>query len=266
MSKHILIFDSGLGGTTILENIHQALPNCHYSYALDNEGFPYSNKSDAYLQQRITAIFTTLIPLVQPDLIVIACNTISTLALTHLRQQFQLPFVGVVPAIKPAAAISTTKVVALLATEATINRDYIEQLSSAHAENCTIIRFGSQRLVEIAEDAIEGKPINTNDIHNEVKRLQQEPRFNDIDTVILGCTHFPALKEALQSAWPKKIHWVDSGEAVARRVEHICHTLPEGKKPQTSTLYLTSLLNADLKLKTVEKFGIRKCHVIKISS
>jgi len=264
VGKHILIFDSGLGGTTILHEIAQLLPHCQFSYALDNEAFPYSNKSDEYLQLRTQAIFSQLIPIAQPDLIVIACNTLSTLALDQLRQRFSLPFVGVVPAIKPAAALSKTKVIALLATQATVQRHYIEQLRITHAEQCQIIRLGSSRLVELAEESMQQHDIDQALIQEELRPLLEHPLHEQIDVFILGCTHFPAIKEALKTAWPHAVQWIDSGAAIARRVESICQTLENRSAQLTNTLYLTSKKDADKKLKTVEKFGINQCHVIKM--
>jgi glutamate racemase len=268
LNKHILVFDSGLGGTTILQELQKKLPDCNYSYALDNGAFPYSNKSDEFLMARMLKLFDYLIPRCQPDLVVIACNTASTLILEHLRNRFSIPFVGVVPAIKPAAALSKTRVLGLLATQATINRDYIDQLSTAHAEHCEIVRLGSQKLVEIAENKIQGKAINPIDIKMELEQLRANPLHQKIDVFILGCTHFPAISEELAAAWPHPAQWIDSGEAIARRVADLCQQLPEQlyqqKIPTQNTLYLTAIDKKTGKLKTLKRFGINHCHIIEI--
>jgi glutamate racemase len=264
VNKHILVFDSGLGGTTVLQEIQQRLPALHYSYVLDNGGFPYSNKSDAYLLERTMSLFNEVIPHCQPDLIVIACNTASTLILQHLRTHFSLPFVGVVPAIKPAAALSKSKVIGLLATEATVKRDYINQLSTTHAEKCEIIRFGSQKLVEIAENKIQGIPITIEDIKTALKPLYNTAKHDSIDVFVLGCTHFPALKDELVRAWPHPVQFIDSGEAIARRVDELCQSIPEHITSSKNTLYLTQEDLKQQKQKTLERFGISHCHIVQI--
>lgn len=268
MSKHILVFDSGLGGTTVLHDIQKKLPDFHYSYVLDNGAFPYSNKTDVFLVERTLKLFDVLIPLCRPDLVVIACNTASTLILDQLRERFKIPFVGVVPAIKPAAALSKTKVLGLLATQATITREYIDQLSAAHAEHCDIVRLGSQKLVELAESKIQGNTINPEAIKSELQPLLGNPLHTRIDVFILGCTHFPAIKDELAAAWPYPALWIDSGEAIARRVEELCKQLPErtvtDNNSPKNTLYLSTIDETHMKLKTLERFGINHCHIIKI--
>ncbi len=264
MPKHILVFDSGLGGTTVLHDIQKKLPDFRYSYALDNGAFPYSNKSDEFLVERMLKLFNYLIPHCQPDLVVIACNTASTLILDQLRERFSIPFVGVVPAIKPAAALSKTKVLGLLATQATITRDYIDQLSAAHAEHCEIVRLGSQKLVEIAESKIQGKTINPQEIRIALQPMLSHPLHPQIDVFILGCTHFPAIKDELATAWPYPALWIDSGEAIARRVEELCQQLIQHEAPHQSTLYLSVRDETEEKQKTLERFGINHCHIIKI--
>ena len=271
-NKHILVFDSGLGGTTVLKAIQEQLPDNIYSYMLDNDAFPYSNKSDAFLLERIQRLFNKLIPLAQPDLVVIACNTASTLTLQMLREHFNLPFVGVVPAIKPAAALSKTQTLALLATEATIHRDYIDQLWAAHACHCELLRLGSQRLVELAEEKIQGNNIDINCVKQELLPLMQHPLHQQIDVFILGCTHFPALKSELALAWPWPAQWIDSGDAIARRVKELCEDTPSspGQNPEAEAatsrgkLFLTAPDTHGQKLQALQRFGIHLCQLLEI--
>lgn len=262
--RHILVFDSGLGGTTILQALQATLPGCTFSYALDNGAFPYSNKSDEFLLQRTRRLFDHCIPLARPDLVVIACNTASTLILDELRQRFDLPFVGVVPAIKPAAALSKTGVLCLLATEATIRRDYIDQLSLAHASHCELLRLGSQRLVELAEDKMQGKTVSPDAVKAELEPLTQYPQHTGIDVFILGCTHFPALRDELAQAWPRPAVWIDSGEAIARRAHELCRQIDGPDTTAKATLYLTADDGDDRKRQTLERFGINHCHLLEI--
>ena len=263
MKKHILVFDSGLGGTTILHEIKRRLPDHTYSYAMDNAGFPYGNKTNTFLLGR-TVLFGQLIEKCQPDLIVIACNTASTLILDKLRSQFSIPFVGVVPAIKPAAEKSQTKVIGLLATEATVGRDYIKQLNEAHAHSCDIIHFGSQQLVEMAEMKIRGVAVDKESLQNVLSRLTEHPQAREIDTFVLGCTHFPAIKDEIIAIWPYQAEWIDSGEAIARRVEHLCQQLPNSKNCAQPTLYLSKDDNEETLMPIFLDFGIKTSLVIKM--
>jgi len=264
VNKHILVFDSGLGGTTILKEIQNRLPENAYSYAMDNAAFPYGNKSNVFLLERSIKLFHSLIEESQPDLIVIACNTASTLILDKLRNHFDIPFVGVVPAIKPAAALSNTKVIGLLATEATVGRDYIKQLNDAHANNCEVIHFGCQGLVDVAEKKIRGLAVNSFTLNAEMKELLNHPLSNKIDVFILGCTHFPAIKDEIAALWPYKSLWIDSGEAIANRVEKLCQQLPSNKYSRIPALYLSQEDKDDKLLKTFNSYGITKSQVIKM--
>lgn len=239
MKRHILVFDSGLGGTTVLGEIQKQLPECTFSYAMDNGAFPYGNKPNHFLLERLSSLCTPLIDQAAPDIIVLACNTASTLALDRLRSLYPIPFVGVVPAIKPAATQSTTKVICLLATEATVGREYIRQLNDAFASHCEVIPMGSQALVEIAEQKILGDPVQPTMLAHAMEPLLNHALANRIDTFVLGCTHFPAIREELAYIWPHPVNWIDSGEAIARRVSHLCKTLPATGKMASPALYLT---------------------------
>lgn len=264
MSKHILVFDSGLGGTTVLQELIKAMPGNRYSYALDNAAFPYGNKANSFLQNRIIRLFDELLARCQPDLAVIACNTASTLILETLRLHYPLPFVGVVPAIKPAAAISRSGVIGLLATEATVQRDYIKQLHEAHAAHCEMVRFATQRLVDIAEQKILGNPINHKALQEIAEAIQKHPLYDRIDTFILGCTHFPALREELANLFPPHIHWVDSGEAIARRARQLCADMPETTEQAPSRLFITRGKERPVLLQALKPFGLCQCDVIEI--
>ncbi len=218
LCHHALVFDSGLGGLSIAREIIAAAPGCRISYLADTAYFPYGTKNDEELIIRIEAVLNNAIGQLAPDIVVIACNTASTLALSHLRQRFNLPFVGVVPAIKPAAALSTTKTLGLLATPATVSRPYTAQLIADFAGDCQVVRFGSHSLVASAEASLCGRSPAQSHIKHELAGLLEQPGGDRIDTIVLACTHFPLLAEALQQAAPHISHWVDSGAAVARQV------------------------------------------------
>ena len=235
MAQSVLFFDSGVGGLSVLAEVRQRCPQLNLRYLMDDAEFPYGVKPDDALSQRVLAVCCQAVAEFSPDLLVIACNTASTLALPLLRQQLDIPVVGVVPAIKPAAELAKGGHIGLLATPATVDRLYIEDLIQDFAEHCQVDRFGSRQLVEWAEQYL----IDGADIAELKSHLQ--PWFSDypqMTHVVLGCTHFPLLKAQLSGLWPN-IHWIDSGEAIARRVEFLLSPTPGDEG--TLSLHWTSV-------------------------
>jgi len=225
----ILVFDSGVGGLSILAQIRRRLPHCNYVYACDNQAFPYGTKAEEELVQRVDEVLKALISRIAPDIVVIACNTASTVALPKIRAHFLKPVVGVVPAIKPAAQLSATKVIGLLATPGTIARPYTQWLIDEFAADCTIVPVGSSELVAIAEEKLRGTAPDPQRLRAILAPIFANP---DTDTLVLACTHFPLLREELEAAAPRPVQWVDSGEAIARRVasftgEHLAGENPD---------------------------------------
>ena len=217
-SSPILFFDSGVGGLSVLAPTRKLLPNAPIVYAADNAGFPYGKKSDAELASRVPALLGRLVERFRPRLAVIACNTASTIALDHARSALDLPIVGTVPAIKPAAEISKTRVIGVLGTEATVRQPYVDDLAARFASDCRIIRHGSPELVELAEAKLAGEGISVDAV-----RAGAQPMFDAadrIDTVVLACTHFPLLGDELRQAFPN-ITYVDGGPGIARRIAYI---------------------------------------------
>lgn len=234
----ILIFDSGVGGLSILQALRQKLPGASYFYACDNEAFPYGTKSEEALISRVDQVLKKLELMVSPDLVVVACNTASTVALPVIRSHFKIPVVGVVPAIKPAAAATQSGVIGLLATPGTAARPYTLQLIDDFASHCEVIRVGSSELVEIAEDKLRGKTLNLERVRRIIAPFFEAEK---LDTIVLGCTHFPLLAEELQSSAPRPVKWIDSGEAIARRVESLLgHTIQSPTNAGPFTCLLTS--------------------------
>src|SRR5690242_19359937 len=189
----ILFFDSGVGGLSVLGPTLKLLPNAPIVYCADSAGFPYGKKSDAELASRIPALLGRLVERYGPRLAVIACNTASTIALDHVRCALDLPVVGTVPAIKPAAEISKTRVIGVLGTEATVRQPYVDDLAAKFASDCTIIRHGSPELVELAEAKLGGEKVSTEAVRAAVQPMFDAPGGDRIDTVVLACTHFPLL-------------------------------------------------------------------------
>ena len=215
----ILVLDSGVGGLSVCRSIHTLCPEIRQVYVADDAFFPYGTKSEQELMARLIELCTRLIPVYQPELVVLACNTVSTLVLPELRGRFSVPFVGVVPAIKPAAQLSESKHIGLLATPATIGRPYIDQLIEEFASECVVTRVGSRELVFEAEKLFRGETTDDEDIKRVLAPFMSRP---DLDTVVLGCTHFPLLQSQLEQCLPG-IQWVDSGAAIARRVQSLLH-------------------------------------------
>lgn len=220
---HIAFFDSGLGGLSVAQELfsHPQVANLgitQLSYVADTEAYPYGDKPDTWLNERILSVVLESHQKLTPDMWVIACNTASTLVLDALRAQIHIPIVGVVPAIKPAASVSKSKVIGVLATPATVTRNYTAQLIADHAPGCQVLLHGSDTLVHESEKQLLGGNIELAILEQNIEALMSKPCGEAIDTIVLGCTHYPLIKAELSSLAPNVYHWVDSGEAIARRV------------------------------------------------
>lgn len=215
----ILVVDSGVGGLSIQAHIQRRLPWVPCLYVADSAAFPYGTKSEDEVLWRVVSLVETLVGIHRPALVVIACNTASTLVLPHLRARLNIPVVGVVPAIKTAAALSQTRQIGLLATPATVRRDYTLRLIEEFAGDCQVVRVGSGDLVHLAEAYVQGREPSPEQLGEILAPFFQEGLA--VDAIVLGCTHFPLLRPVLEKAVPKPVRWVDSGEAIARRVEQL---------------------------------------------
>ena len=214
----ILVFDSGVGGLTIAGEIAELMPEAELSYLADNGFFPYGTKPEADLVERIARVVGLAVAHIGPDCVVIACNTASTVALPRLRSEIACPVVGVVPAVKPAAALSRNRVIGLLGTPGTVRRLYTEELIERFATDCTVLRVGSVELVEAAERLFEGDAVPAGTVERVLAPFLDRPAAAQPDTIVLACTHFPLLRAELAAASPPGITFVDSGRAVAERV------------------------------------------------
>ena len=229
MKGPVLIFDSGVGGLSVAQSLRQHYPDAAMCYACDNAWLPYGLREDAVLTERIVAVCQAAVDACQPSVLVVACNTASTLALEHLRQQLAIPVVGTVPAIKPAAAISQTRHIGLLATRATVARPYTQRLIDSFASDCVITRVAADALVVEAEAYLADITPNTERMQAVLAPLWQvvtaTAEHPKLDTVVLGCTHFPLLKPWLEQLAPAPLYWIDSGDAIARRVAQVVDEL-----------------------------------------
>src|SRR5690349_4539814 len=204
----ILVFDSGVGGLTVFREIAQARPDARFVYVGDDAVFPYGKIPEATLVERVVQVMGGLIQSHRPDLVVIACNTASTLVLPALRARFALPFVGTVPAIKPACAASQSKLVSVLGTEATVAREYTHALIRNFGEGCDLTLVGSGRLAALAEASLAGEPVDDAAIRAEIAPCFVEDGART-DTVVLACTHYPLLMERFERLAPWPVRWID---------------------------------------------------------
>ncbi|GAB2877120.1 glutamate racemase [Microbulbifer echini] len=213
-----LIFDSGVGAISIAREIRRMLPGLTLHFGVDNGYYPYGNKTEAQLRPRIVAQAQSMLAQCGADILVVGCNTASTLALPQLRKNLTNPVVGVVPAVKPAAAASRSRTIALIATEGTVNRRYTRELIEQFANGNRVINVPAPELVHLAEAKLRGNLINSSDLEPVLHRIFHTAGGDQVDIAVLACTHFPLLREELQQFSPRPIQWLDSGEAIARRV------------------------------------------------
>ena len=257
---HIAFIDSGIGGMSVLDEVKCAVPNMTVSYFMDNHFLPYGEQDTEFLVSRLIDIVKFL-AVTKPDLVVIACNTASTISLDKLRAEFSLPFVGVVPAIKPAGAMSVNKHIGVLATKTTVQGQYIQDLIAKYAVDCQVTTLGSSELVAFAERYFwhDEKPLPDS--------LPDLSCFADVDTLVLGCTHFPLVKSQLAAKLPAHLKLVDSGQAIARRVKHLLTGEVEGENNSrlnaSNILYCSSKLS-DTQIQRLKDKGFEGVEVVSV--
>ena len=220
-SAPILLFDSGVGGLSVLAELRKALPQAPVIYAADNGGLPYGTKSEAEVAARVCGLLGRMSERHRPRLICIACNTASTIALGMVRDVLAVPIVGTVPAIKPAAALTRSGVIGLLGTAATIRQGYVDRLEAEFASDKRLLRFAAGELVGAAEAKLRGMPVDSAVYARAAAGLRGSPGGADIDTVVLACTHFPLLRDELQQALGPHVQFTDGAAGIARRIAHL---------------------------------------------
>ena len=233
IARPILVFDSGVGGLSVLAAIKALLPKASLIYAADNAWHPYGTKSEAEIAARVPVLLGRLVERFRPYVVVIACNTAATIALSHVRAALDLPVVGTVPAIKPAGLASKTRVIGVLGTQATVRQPYVDKLIAEFAADCTVLRLGSADMVRLAEDKLRGGIIDPNQINAIMKGLYDQIEGHRIDQLVLACTHFPLLRDEIAAASPPGVTLVDSGAGIARRTQVLTQGLvwPELPSP-----------------------------------
>ncbi|MBA3677971.1 MAG: glutamate racemase [Sphingosinicella sp.] len=217
ISRPLLIFDSGIGGLSVLRPITKLLPTAPIVYVADSAFYPYGTKKPSEIEARVPVLLARLAERFDPELIVVACNTASTIALDQVRIALNLPVVGTVPAIKPAAALSKKRVIGVLGTEATVRQPYVDRLSKEYAADCLVLRHGSAELVGLAEAKLRGEDTDPAAYREILRCLLDQPGGEKMDVIVLACTHFPLVRQELEAASPRPLAFVDGSDGIARR-------------------------------------------------
>ena len=250
----ILVFDSGLGGLTVFREIVKLRPGVHYTYVADDAYFPYGQHTEDEIVARVVPLIGELIAEHRPDLVVIACNTASTLVMTHLREAYSVPFVGTVPAIKPACASSKTKRVSVLGTRGTVKREYTKKLIADFAQGCDVTLVGAENLASLAEAALRGEQVSDEAIAAEIA-----PCFLNgdakTDTIVLACTHYPLLIDQMLTLAPWSVDWIDPAPAIARRVDSLLRPANgDGEGPEAQFRFTSGQTPKPTLAKALEPF------------
>jgi glutamate racemase len=258
----ILVFDSGLGGLTVFFEIVKLRPHADFVYCADDAGFPYGPLSDAEVVRRVMRAMEKLVGQYAPDIVVIACNTASTLVLPQLRARWpHIPFVGTVPAIKPAAQLSRSKMISVLATPGTVARDYTQELIADFASGCEVTLVGARSLAHLAETDMRGGFVADEDIAREIAPCFKQNDWKRTDVVVLACTHYPLLLERFRRLAPWPVKWVDPAPAIARRVDHLLRETfgsdhPLDRTPLGLAVFTSGRAPEPSLVATLAKFGL----------
>ncbi|MFC0218218.1 glutamate racemase [Pseudochelatococcus lubricantis] len=239
-APRVLVFDSGVGGLTVYSELRKARPDAQFVYVADDAGFPYGGMDAETLLARVVDLMAGLIGRFSPDVVVIACNTASTLVLPALRSRFALPFVGTVPAIKPAAEKTASGEITILATPGTVARDYTHDLIRKFADSSHVHLVGSTRLAGFAERELAGQPIGDPELRDELMPVFVERDGARTDMVVLACTHYPLLLERFRRLAPWPVTWIDPAPAIARRMVHLIGEASGGPAQPAAQALFTS--------------------------
>jgi glutamate racemase len=264
----ILVFDSGLGGLTVFREVALLRPDAEFLYVADDAVFPYGRLSEAELVARVTALMERLVAAFAPDVVVIACNTASTLVLPHLRARHEaIPFVGTVPAVKPAASRSNSHMISVLATPGTVARDYTHDLVRNYAAHCKVTLVGSVRLAGLAEDFMRGGSPSEAAIAAEISPCFVAHSDKRTDCIVLACTHYPLLIAHFERLAPWPVAWIDPASAIARRTDHVlAEVLGYSHQPKAAARPRAALFTSPAKPSAELEKALRQLGIEGISS
>ena len=261
-SAPILLFDSGVGGLSVLAELRKQLPDAPVIYAADNAGLPYGTKTEAQIAARVSGLLGRMTERFHPRLVCIACNTASTIALGMVREVLHVPIVGTVPAIKPAAAMTQSGVIGLLGTEATIRQGYVDRLEHEFAQGKTLLRSAAPELVEAAEAKLRGRPVDPAAIAHAADGLRRQPHGEAIDTVVLACTHFPLLEEELSQAFGPGVRFVHGAQGIARRIAHLTQGQGFRRAAPDLALFTGESENLPDLAPALKRYGIERSEIL----
>ena len=242
MNTHpIGIFDSGIGGTSIFKELHALLPYEDSIYLADSKNAPYGNKSSEEIIE-LSIKNTELLLKEKCKLVVVACNTATTNAIAVLRKRFEIPFIGIEPAIKPAALSTETKAVGILATKGTLSSALFHETTKLHANGIKVIEQVGEGLVPL----IEAGKINSEDTKTLLQGYLEPMLKANIDYLVLGCTHYPYLIPMLLEQLPPHVKIIDSGRAVAKQTLAVL---------EKNALSNSKFHNAEWKFRSLKKYS-----------
>ena len=258
MSLKLLVFDSGIGGLSVLKEIRRRVPAAEIVYVADDAAFPYGDWEDGPLEAHVVATIGRLIERHEPEAVVIACNTASTLVLPALRARHAIPFVGTVPAIKPAAETTQSGVIGVLSTPGTMRRDYTRELIRNFARTCHVRLVGSSELAPLAEAAMRGEAVDDDAIRTEIEPAFIEVEGRRTDRIVLACTHYPFLLDRLSVLAPWPVDWIDPADAIARRVVSVLglDEAPDGARAPGEAFLTTGRTWPDALKPVLARFGL----------
>ncbi len=255
-SAPLLLFDSGVGGLSVLRKVRAARPEAPVIYVADNAGLPYGDKTEAQIAARVSGLLGRLTERLRPRLVCIACNTASTIALASVREVLEVPIVGTVPAIKPAAAMTKTGVIGLLGTEATIRQSYVDRLEAEFAADKRLLRHAAPELVAAAEAKLRGDTVDAAVFARAAQSLRAKADGAQIDTVVLACTHFPLVQAELAQAFGPGVAFVDGSDGIARRIAHLTAGQPWQRNNADIALFTRGGKDVDRLRPCLEAHGI----------
>ncbi|MCB2077328.1 MAG: glutamate racemase [Novosphingobium sp.] len=257
----ILLFDSGVGGLSILGELRKVMPQAPVLYAADNAGLPYGTKTEAQVAARVAGLLGRMTERYHPRLVCIACNTASTIALGMVREVLEVPIVGTVPAIKPAAALTRSGVIGLLGTEATIRQAYVDNLERQFAQGKTLLRAAAPELVEAAEARLSGRDVDPAVYRHAADRLRSQPGGENIDTVVLACTHFPLLEEELAEAFGPEVRFCHGANGIARRIAYLTEGQSFARNGHDFALFTRDDGNLAAYMPALEHYGLERIEI-----
>lgn len=257
----IIVFDSGLGGLTVLKAIHDLIPGAAFLYVADDAAFPYGDMVGPDVIGRVRKVMDRVMATGTPDAVVVACNTASTMVMSMLRARYKVPFIGTVPAIKPAAEITKSGLVSVLATPGTIERDYTRALIRSFASHVHVRLIGSSRLATLAEQIASGKEVPDDAISAEIAPAFLDQDDRKTDAVVLGCTHYPLIIDRLKALALWDVEWINPAPAIARQVATVLNGREERTEHRVSPAAIHLVFSSgraadDAVISTMEHIGL----------